>query len=436
MSLILVFDQSNLLTRPWVVNFGLKERLTVLPAIYKVLPSSSLIKGKRRVMIKKRITLIFLLTLTAFALYLCYLLFRPFLSPLLSALVIATVFYPVHSRMQRLVRSPSLGALLSTILVTLIIIVPAVMILLAITNEVTGLISLIDQRSTESGGLGIYLNQLIERPLQWVGQFVDVSQFNIRTVVLGRLRELSTFLVNEIGIVLGSVTSFVVNTVITIFTLFFIFREGKSMRRRVAAVTPLSSEQVEKLFSGIENTIIGTVYGGLVVAAVQGALVGLALWAFGIPSPVLWGAVAAFFALLPIVGTAIVWVPAAVYLLATGHYIQAIILAGWGAGVVGTVDNILRPYLISGRVQMHTLLIFFSVFGGVRVFGFLGLFVGPVILAITITLLGLLRDEARSWNSLWRNDYPAAALEPAGSVATQEHAVITDSADPILKPSE
>jgi predicted PurR-regulated permease PerM len=371
-------------------------------------------------MLKKRLTLIFLLTLTAFSLYLCYLLFKPFLSPLFTALVIAIIFFPVHSRMQRVVRSPSLAALLSTLLVTLIIIVPAVLILLAISQEVSGLISLIDQKSNESGGLTPYVNQLIERPLQWLGQYVDVSQFNLRNFVISRLRELSTFLVNEVTVILGGVTSFVVNFFITIFTLFFLFREGKSMRRRMAAVMPLSPEQFERLFIGIENTIIGTVYGGLVVAAVQGGLVGLALWVFGIPSPVLWGAVAAFFALLPLVGTAIVWVPAALYLLAVGHYVQAIILIVWGAGVVGTIDNFLRPYLISGRVQMHTLLIFFSVFGGVTVFGFLGLFVGPVILAITTTLLGMLRDEARTLNALWREDSPAPAVEGPALIGAKD----------------
>jgi predicted PurR-regulated permease PerM len=381
-------------------------------------------------MMKKRLTLIFLLTMTALALYLSYLLFKPFLSPLLSALVIAIVFFPVHIRMQRLIRNPSIAALLSTLLVTMIIIVPAVMILLAITNEVSGLISLIDQKSTESGGLGALFDRLVERPLQWLGQYVDVSQFNIRTVALSRLRELSTFLVNELGVLLGSVTSFAVNTVITIFTLFFIFREGKSMRRRVAAITPLTPEQVERLFNGIENTIIGTVYGGLVVAAVQGALLGIALWIFNIPSPVLWGAVAAFFALLPLVGTAAVWVPAAVYLLAMGHYVQALILVVWGAGIVGTVDNILRPYLISGRVQMHTLLIFFAVFGGVNVFGFLGLFIGPVILAVTITLLSMLRDEIRSWNALWRDDYPAPALEGTTLAQTRDDAYASQPSQP------
>ena len=103
------------------------------------------------------------------------------------------------------------------------------------------------------------------------------------------------------------------------------------------------------------------------------------------------------FSLLPLVGSAAVWIPAAIYLFINGHYVQGIILVAWGGGVVGTIDNVLRPLLMSGRVRMHTLLIFFSVFGGVQVFGFLGLFVGPVIIAITSTVLSLLREETRSW---------------------------------------
>lgn len=349
-------------------------------------------------MVRKRITTIFLLAMTAVALYFSYLLFQPFLMPILSAVVIAVVFFPIHANIQRTLRSPNLAALLSTIIVILLVVVPTVAVILAIKSEVTGLVTLIKEKSTESGGMSPFLNHLLERPTQWIGRYVDLSHFDLRAAVLERLQDLSAFLVAEGWMLVGGLTSFILNSSITLFTLFFLFREGRSTRRRVAAILPLSAEQIEKLFGGIENTIIGTVYGGLVVAAVQGALTGLALWVFGIPSPVLWGVVAAFFALLPLIGTAIVWAPAAIFLLATGHWIQAILLVGWGAFVVGTIDNILRPYLISGRVQMHTLLIFFAVFGGVNVFGFLGLFIGPVILAVAITLLSLLRDESRGWD--------------------------------------
>jgi len=366
-------------------------------------------------MVKRRVTIIFLSALSAVALYFSYLLFQPFVKPLLSAVVIAVVFSPVHAQILKQVRSPSLAALASIAIVVLLIIVPAVAVVLAIKGEVADLYALIDQKSTESGGLSPYVSHLLERPIQWIGRYVDLSQYDWRTSILGRLRELSAFFVAEGWMIVGGVTTFVLNSVITLFTLFFLFREGRSMRRRVAAVMPLSSEQVEKLFSGIENTIIGTVYGGLVVAAVQGTLIGLALWILGVPSPVLWGVVAAFFALLPLVGTAAVWAPAAIYLFATGSWIQSVILIAWGAFVVGTIDNVLRPYLISGRVQMHTLLIFFAVFGGVNAFGFLGLFIGPVILAVTMTLLGLLRDEGRAWNAYWDADNNATPIaEPGG----------------------
>ncbi len=368
-------------------------------------------------MVKKRITIIFLLIVTAFSLYLSYILFRPFLMPLFTAVVIAVVFFPVQSRMLRLVPSPSLSALLSTILVTSILIIPAVMLGAAKINEATHLYQFLDQRSEQSGGLSPFLLEVLDRPIRWLAQYVDVSKIDIRGYLASRLQGISGFLVAEAGVVVGNLTSFIINSAVSLFTLFFLFREGRTMRRRAIAYLPLRPEQVEKLFNGISNTLIATVYGGLVVAGVQGALVGLALWVFGVPSPVLWGVVAAFFALLPLVGTAAVWLPASLYLLMTGSTVQGLILIGWGAGVVGTVDNFLRPYLISGRVQMHTLLIFFSVFGGIQVFGFLGLFVGPVILAVTSTLLSLLRDEGRTWQETWLESPEAGEIGPASEPA-------------------
>ena len=367
-------------------------------------------------MVKKRVTLIFLIALSIFVLYLSFIIFKPFLKPLFAALVIAIIFYPVHERMTRLIRSPSLAAVLSVTLVTLIIIIPAVFLCVAIYQELEHLTEYLKAKSDESGGWSPFIDRLLETPSYWLARLgIDISSLDLRGKVAERLGELSAFLLAEGQSLVGNVVSFIVNTVIALFTLFFLFREGRSMRRRIAALLPLHAEQIDKLFTGIYNTIMATVYGGLVVAAVQGALVGLALWVFGIPSPVLWGAVAAMFSLLPLVGSAAVWVPAAIYLFINGHYVQGIILVAWGGGVVGTIDNVLRPLLMSGRVRMHTLLIFFSVFGGVQVFGFLGLFVGPVIIAITTTVLSLLREESRSW---FLPDESSAAKSPAPQAPT------------------
>jgi predicted PurR-regulated permease PerM len=366
---------------------------------------------------KKRITIIFLLVLCGCCLYLTFLLFAPFLYPLLAAVVIAIVFHPAHARIQKLIGRPGLAALISTLLVVLIIVVPTILILAAVIREISGLIGLIDQKSAESGGLIPFVTKVAERPLGWLSQFIDVSSINFQDALRGRLEGVSKFLLTELGALVGNLSSFAFNSAIALVTLAFLFREGRSLARRLGALMPLSSEQVEKLFSGIESTIISTVYGGLVVAACQGALISLALWVFGVPSPILWGVVAAFFALLPVVGTAVVWVPAALYLLLNGHWVQALIMVGWGGGVVGTVDNLLRPFLIRGRVQMHSLLIFFAVLGGVSVFGFIGLILGPVIVAVTQTVLGMLREESREWTQSWSEDESSAEPAPSGASA-------------------
>jgi predicted PurR-regulated permease PerM len=359
-------------------------------------------------MVTKRSTTIFLVASLTVALYFCYTIFRPFLSPLLSAVVLAIVFFPIQARVLKLVRNASLAALISTLLVIIVLVVPGLLIGLAITREVTAIYNLLDQKSTQSGGLSPYLMQVIDRPLQWLGQYVDLSNVDLRKEVLSRLQSVGGFLLSEVGFVAGKLGSFALNSVITFFTLFFLFREGKTVLRRARVILPLSPAQSDHLIGGIAGTIMATVYGGLVVAAVQGTLVGLALWFFGVPSPVLWGVVAAVFALLPVVGTTVVWIPAALYLAFTGHWVQGLLLAGWGAFVVGTVDNIIRPYFISGQVQMHTLLIFFACLGGVSVFGFLGLFVGPVVLAVTLTLLRMIRDEGLTWT-------PAVAAQPSAA---------------------
>jgi predicted PurR-regulated permease PerM len=347
----------------------------------------------------KRSTLIFLLALTSVSLFLCYLLFKPFITPLLLATVIAIVFYPVHARVQRRIRRTSLAALITTLLVILVFVAPAALVLFGVKRELADLYALLDQKSSESGGFSEFLSGLLDRPMAWIGRYVDVSEIDARAELVNRLKDLSAVLVSRGWMIVGGLGSFILNSAIALFTLFFLFREGRALRRRVAVLLPLSSAQVEKLFNGIENTVLGTVYGGLIVAAVQGARVGIALWVLGLDSPLFWGLVAALFALLPLVGTAVVWVPAAIYLVASGSWLKGLILVVWGALVVGTVDNILRPILIRGRVQMHPLLIFFSVFGGVSVFGFLGLFIGPVILALTTTSLSMLREESRAWNN-------------------------------------
>ncbi|MEW6131366.1 MAG: AI-2E family transporter [Acidobacteriota bacterium] len=350
-------------------------------------------------MTKKTIGIIFLVTLALFAFYFCYIIAKPFLQPIITALVLAIAFHPVHIRVHKRVRNANLAALISTLLVILVIIVPTVLLGVAITRELTDTYKALSERSAEEGGWTPFIMHLLERPLAWVGKYVDLSEFNLRDALLSRLREISGFLVNFARGMVGNVTSLILNSVIAFFTLFFLFREGDHTRRRLAATIPLTHEQIEKLFADISRTITASIYGSLAVAIAQGSLTGVAFWVLGLPSPILWGVVTAIFSLIPMVGSGIVWLPAAILLILSGSYGKGIFLIIFGAAVIGTVDNIIRPYVMSGQADLPTLLLFFALFGGVQEFGIIGLFVGPIVLAISISVWKMLRDEMKIWNA-------------------------------------
>ncbi len=137
-------------------------------------------------------------------------------------------------------------------------------------------------------------------------------------------------------------------------------------------------------------------YGVLAVAFTQGLLLGLAFWVLGLPSPVLWGMTAAIFSLIPVVGTGVVCVPAAVILIFSGHWVKGLILLGWGAGVVGTADNFIRPLVISDQIRLHPLYVFFALLGGVQAFGISGLFIGPMAFALAQSLFTLMKEEIQA----------------------------------------
>jgi predicted PurR-regulated permease PerM len=138
------------------------------------------------------------------------------------------------------------------------------------------------------------------------------------------------------------------------------------------------------------------VYGVITIGIIQGTLGGLAFWVLGLPSAVVWGVVMTLLSMVPMLGAFLVWVPAAIYLALTGQYVKAILLALWGTLVIGMIDNFLRPKLVGSRTRLHELLIFFSVLGGLKVFGVLGVVLGPVVLAVTLALIDVYRTAGRA----------------------------------------
>jgi predicted PurR-regulated permease PerM len=340
-----------------------------------------------------QLTTAFLLVLAAIALYFCYLIARPFLNPVFLAVMIAIVFQPVHLRIQARVRSRNRAALISIVLVLLLVVVPAVGLGVVVSQEIRGLYMLLNERSAEQGGWNPYVMHAMERLLNWAGKYIDLSSLDLRGALLRWLEQISRTLLSWGAQVVSNTISFFVEAVVALFTLFFLFREGGSMKERVVAIVPLRSGQVERLFTGVSDSIVANVYGCLAVGIAQGSLTSLAFWVLGLPSPILWGVVTGLFSLIPIIGSAAVWLPAAIILAASGHWWKGLILLVWGIAIIGQIDSLIRPYVISERVKLHTLLVFFALMGGVKAFGVMGLFIGPVVLSVTLVLLEMLQES-------------------------------------------
>ncbi len=325
---------------------------------------------------------------TGIALYLCWRMLQPFVEVLAWAAVLVVVFFPVHRRLVARTHRPSASAALSCLLVVVTILLPLTFIVIALVRELAGFAqnlqaniqTLLDPNSPVTG-----------RFLNWLSQYVDVEQFRSQEFLAERLKGLGGAIAPTTLRLVGGVGGVIIEFFFVIFTMYYLFRDGNRIVAALPDVLPLERSQSEIILARTREVISASLYGVLVIASIQGALGGLAFWALGLPSPIVWGVVMTLLSMIPMAGAFIVWVPAALFLVATGHVTKAIILAVWGALVIGTVDNFLRPKLVGEKTKLHELFIFFSVIGGLKVFGVLGIVLGPVVLAVTLALLDVFR---------------------------------------------
>jgi predicted PurR-regulated permease PerM len=361
---------------------------------------------------KNRAALVFLLVLTAVALYFCYILIAPFLRPIIFSAVLAILSYPLHSRIVRRVRNRNLSAFLSTCVVVLFIVFSTVFLGRALATGLRDVYQSLNSSGDGGERLSLYLIHLLDRAVELMSRYLPISTSDLRTATVNQAEKGVALLLSMTAGAVGSFTALLANALAAFFILFFFFRDGKAMLRRTAVLLPLHSYQTRRLFTLIKDTLNATVYGTLIMAALQGALTGIAFWVLGITSPVLWAIVTTLCALLPVIGTSIVLLPAISMLIFSGHWIKGFILLAWGLAIVHPVDNLLRPQLIGSRTRLSTLYVFFALLGGLKAFGGLGIFIGPIVLAVTLALVKFLREEKRAGN--WSCNRETSQLAPAG----------------------
>ncbi len=342
----------------------------------------------------KRATIIFLSVLLLIVLVLAFVITRSFLKPIAFAIILAVVFYPLHERILRGNHGrPGSSALMSTLLLILLFAVPGLIIAVLAANEALAAAHYLGRRSVEEGGFPSLVMTLAKGPLSYISRWIDISKYDLQAIISANAQKVSVWLVGFGANVLSGIARFVIDSLITFVVVFFLFRDGAQWAYRAGTMLPLSREQVARLYRNISDTIIANVYGILTVGVAQGVLVGVALRIIGMQSALLLGLATGFASIIPVVGSALVWAPVTIYLLATGSVGKGLFFLIYCVVIVSSVDNIIRPWVVGGRVELHPLVLLFFIFGGVEAFGFLGLFLGPVVASVLVAVFDILRKE-------------------------------------------
>ncbi len=223
--------------------------------------------------------------------------------------------------------------------------------------------------------------------MEWLDAALPVSAAQIQTGAVRALQAVLQFLLSHSGAWVAGAFGIFGNVALMLFVLFFFFRDGDEMGGRILRLIPMDPKKKDRLARHLGEVTRAVVFGTLVTALAQGTLIGIAFWITGMSSPVVFGGLAFIASFIPFVGTALVVVPAVLYLLAQGVAWKWIFMLVWGVVVAGSADNFLRPLLVSGRAEIGTLTAFFGVIGGIGAFGVVGLFLGPVVLALALALI-------------------------------------------------
>lgn len=324
-------------------------------------------------------SLLSLAALTIGFLVLAYVLAAPFISSILSAIALAVVLLPIQIAFERRTRKKGLAAFATVLVVIFLVAVPIFLLGQSVVSEAANVARTVSKMAS-SGALTTWLevHPRVADAIVWVQSHIDIPSITARA---------SGTIATAVPSFLQGSGAGLVSLVISIYFLFYMLRD----RHRALGVTriliPLPAADMSILVSRIADTIRGTVYGTVLVSVIQGCLGGTMLWILGVPGALLWGMVMGVAAIVPMLGTFVVWAPAAVFLALSGEPVKAAILVAWSMFIVSTIDNLLYPLLVGNRLKMHTVPTFISLIGGVVLLGPAGIVFGPVILTITIFLL-------------------------------------------------
>jgi predicted PurR-regulated permease PerM len=328
--------------------------------------------------------------------FLVYRIIEPFLAPIAWALFLGFLLQPAQEKLTRFMRGrASISAFTLTMLVLVLFLGPLTALAVAFARQAAELASRL--QTWVAGQRSASFEHIQDVPvigplLQWLDQNLEISKANVQAWLVDGSKALFQELASYGGIAFMGAVGTVLAFTVMLFVVFFIIRDGRAIARLGSALVPLPADRRDALAERLASVTRAVVRGTVLTSVVQGLLLGIGFAIVGMPAPVVFGVLAAVLSVVPFGGTALVWVPALVTLLIQGRYGQAIGILVIGV-IVSSVDNFLKPFLISGSSPLPTLAVFIGVLGGLAAFGLIGLVVGPVVIALVLALLEFAREK-------------------------------------------
>jgi len=323
---------------------------------------------------------------------------KPYLGMIVMAFIIAMVFDPLYQKYFKILGHRSVASIATSISIFVILILPFIVVGSMVAREAIYFADSLDtqQAINQIENLGKEIEDSTPVVIGRIYKFANTDDTKISDATISLAKSVSIFLSSKLVPAAQVGISTIVKFTIFVFILIYMIPTKDNILKYLLSISPVSREDSQKLKRRFESIVSATIKGTFVIAIVQGVLGGLAFWVLSIPAPFLWGSLMAIFSIVPMLGSAMIWLPAAIILILTGSLVEGVLLILWGSLVVGSVDNLMRPKLMGrGEAAMPELLTLVSVLGGIQAFGFFGFIYGPVVAALFVTTLDMYRDSLK-----------------------------------------
>lgn len=348
----------------------------------------------------------------------------PYITSILLAVIVVTFTFPWYRRLRaRLNGRAGWAAVLMLLLITVTLVLPALILTMLLVEQATNLFDLLQKTDFQS----MFASMRLTERLMWVKRFIpgfDPATIRAEEVILRIVRQVPALVATHGSAFLAGFANIVIGFLMMLLAAYYLYIEGERLAMEAKYLSPLPDEYDEEIFDKFRGVVNATFRGQILTAIAQGTVTGVGLAIAGVPAPLLWGAVAALFSLIPMIGAAAVWVPATIFLFLEasfrgGGYGWAIFMLAWGILVVSLVDNVIRPWAMRSGTNMDAIVLFFSILGGISAFGFIGIILGPLVFALLVTVIHIYKNFFKRSLAYQNSEtLTGKTLDPAAPLAT------------------